>query len=551
MWRSQYSLTRRLAVALLAIATMACGCTKKAPAPAPVEAAKSQPGFRVMCAAKAIDVSPYIYGIAFDVSGHSNWRDESQWKLNPSGRRFGGNAATRYNYEHGTAFNRASDWYFENDGDEQAKEPTYVTFLKGNATHKALSALQLPLIGWVAKDITSSGFPTDLVAGQKLVDERRKAGKGLLYSGREAEPLPPTQTSVAAEPVKVAEYVARIRKEAQGKRVYILDNEPALWHVTHRDVHPQPLSYDELVERTIKYAAAIRAADPEALIAGPAAYGWNELFFSPQDLASPAKTHRDRAAHGDDPLIVHYLKRLHEHQAKTGVRLLDLLDVHFYPQGENLGVGLEGGATPEAAAMRKRSPRALWDPDYVDESWINEPIKLLPRLQGWIAAHYPGVKLQIGEWNLGAERDVSSGLAVAETLGQFARNNVYSAFYWTFPLEGTAAAMGFRAFRNFDGKGGQFESTLVPAESEPGTSLFVSRDPLGKHYVAVTINFDPKAEHSGTLDVGACGQVKAIEQYVYTNGAKEFARTSVSGEPNRVVLRLPKESITVFDVTMQ
>ena len=51
---------------------------------------------------------------------------------------------------------------------------------------------------------------------------------------------------------------------------YILDNEPTLWSATHRDVHPEPTGYDELLERTIAYASAVRRADPNAKIAGPA-----------------------------------------------------------------------------------------------------------------------------------------------------------------------------------------------------------------------------------------------------------------------------------------
>jgi hypothetical protein len=530
---------------LLTLLLLSCKKAKVEPAPP----AKARAGFRVTCNAPGTKISPHIYGIAFDVSGHSNWRDEAQWTLRPSGRRFGGNAATRYNVEHGTAFNNASDWYFENNGDQKATEPTYITFLRGNAEHQALSAMQLPMIGWVAKDTTSVGFPLELFAGQKFVDEKRKAGKGVLYSGREVDPGPPTQTSVAAPPEKVASYVQRVKVAANGERIYILDNEPALWHVTHRDIHPEPVSTDELIERTVRYAAAIRAADPTALIAGPAAYGWNELFRSAKDQASPSKVNRDREAHGGDPLIVTYLKKLREHEQKTGVRLLDLLDVHFYPQGEGTGVGTEGAVTQDVSEVRKRSARALWDEHYVDESWIAEPIMLLPRLRTWIDANYPGTKIQIGEWNYGAEKHISSGLAVAETLGQFARNNVYSAFYWTIPPVGSPAAAGFRAFRNYDGKGASFGQTLLPSEAEEGTSLFVSRDDAGKRYVAVAINFDHDREHQGVLELTGCGKIQKARMFTHASG--EFVEQPVQLEPNGPQIHLKRESLSVVEVWVE
>ena len=34
-----------------------------------------------------------------------------------------------------------------------------------------------------------------------------------------------------------------------GVRYYILDNEPSLWHSTHRDVHPTGAAMDEMRDR--------------------------------------------------------------------------------------------------------------------------------------------------------------------------------------------------------------------------------------------------------------------------------------------------------------
>ena len=44
-------------------------------------------------------------------------------------------------------------------------------------------------------------------------------------------------------------------------------------------------------------------------------------------------------------------------------------------------------------ALRLRTTRDLWDPAYVQESWIrhdpSSPVALLPRVKGWIAKHNP------------------------------------------------------------------------------------------------------------------------------------------------------------------
>src|SRR5580765_1626305 len=103
--------------------------------------------------------------------------------------------------------------------------------------------------------------------------------------------------------------------------------------------------------------------------------------------------------------------------------------------GQGIGIGTGGDVDPTTAARRIRSTRSLWDPTYVDESWINERMRLLPLLRQWIAMYHPGLRISIGEWNFGAESHMSGGLATAEALGRFGTEGLYSAYYWTFPAD--------------------------------------------------------------------------------------------------------------------
>ncbi|HEY3494612.1 MAG TPA: glycoside hydrolase family 44 protein, partial [Polyangiaceae bacterium] len=409
---------------------------------------------KVRCDRPAHAISPLIYGISHGVI-----------KTGESAVRIGGNPMTRHNWELG-AWNTGSDWFFENVGDEKIRLSDWIDEAHEN---KLSVALVVPLIGWVAKDRTSSGFPKASFGEQRAHDPHRpEAGDGFKKDGTKLAPGAPTQTSVAAPPELIEQWIRKLREQdaargARGVHQYILDNEPNLWHVTHRDVHPQPLSYDELLDRTLRYASAIRRADPEATIAGPAPWGWTEYFYSAKDVEQGGVGLRlDRRAHGDVPLIPWYLKQLAEHEKRTGTRLLDVLDVHFYPQAE----GVYGGhkTDSESAARRLRSTRALWDPDYKDESWINEPVELLPRLKRWVAQNYPGRGISIGEWSFGALDHMSGGLAAAEALGRFAEHGVTSAFHWARIEEKTPAFQAFRAFRNFDGRGGRFLDWSVSTE---------------------------------------------------------------------------------------
>jgi hypothetical protein len=225
----------------------------------------------------------------------------------------------------------------------------------------------------------------------------------------------------------------------------------------------------------------------------------------------------DRLAHGGVPLLAWYLRKLHEHEQKTGERLLDVVDVHFYPQAKGLGASETGRTDEAAAALRIRTTRALWDPTYLDESWINEKIALIPRLKAWIAQNYPGRGISIGEYNFGAEGHMSGGLAVAEALGHFGSEGITSAYYWTYPPEKSPAAWAFRAFRNYDGKGSHFEDTSISARASEGLSLFVSRSTDEKRLVAVLLNLDPHKPVNASLELRSCG-ARAVKRVLTYDG---------------------------------
>ncbi len=505
------------------------------------------------CTAKALPIDPMIYGIGFDP--RLNARDTHQWDLAPGARRWGGNATSRYNWRLGNAWNTAADWFFRNVNYTNVADYNYTHFFEENEGHGAQSVLTLPMIGWVAKDIDSASFPTSKFGPQKHRDPNgHDAGNGVRPDGKLLTPGPATQTSVEATPEMIGEWVRRIveRDRKRGKRsvqMYILDNEPDLWNTTHRDVHPQPVSYDELLERTIAYGTAIRRADPEAVIAGPASWGWPGYFFSAADAAAGFRLKPDRRAHGDVPLLAWYLRSLAEHEARTGVHILDVVDVHYYPMGQ--GVGSKNGATdPATAARRLRATRSLWDPSYVDESWINDSVQLLPRLKELIAANYPGRGIAIGEWNFGAETHISGGLAAAEALGRFAEAGVKGAFYWTYPPKGSPAFHAFKAFRNYDGHGASFGTHALTTRARPGVSLFAARDK--DKIVAIVLNLDARAPVEARIDLGICGQAAERRTFTYRAGDSGLVEgVKKSGEGIVVRETLAPHSINVLEIRLQ
>jgi hypothetical protein len=502
------------------------------------------PLFRVACDAKATRISRAIYGFAGgDETGAAG-------KFLPSAHRWGGNPTTRYNWET-HVLNVGQDWFFENH-----TSAPYTQFLTEDAAHDRLSALTVPMLGWVAKDATSYSFPVSMYGSQEKTDPYRPdAGNGVAPNGRKLPPGSPSRTSVPAPAEWAKRWILSIRAAdaKSGKRSvyeYILDNEPMLWHSTHRDVRTEPVGYDELLRRTIEYGTAIRQADPDALIAGPAEWGWPNYFFSAKDMAAGLSVKPDRRAHDDLPLVEWYLRKLREHQQKTGMRVLDVLDLHYYPQEKDVYASGAGATDKETGLLRLRSTRSLWDPSYRDESWIADAIRLLPRMREWVEKDYPGRGISIGEWNFGGESDITGALAIAEALGRFAQFGVQSAFYWTIPSAQSPAIQGFAAFRNFDGKGGRFLDWYLPSVSPASSSMFASRDEEGKHLVLVVINMSPDDSLRARLDLGACGPTTSEQTYVYARGASGFSSAERPQSASDSAQVFPPWSITVVDVRL-
>jgi Glycoside hydrolase family 44 len=493
---------------------------------------------KLACTDGTRPINPLIYGVA-----------NGDWESGQTIERIGGNLTSRLNWD-ADFWNTGNDWFFENfkvDG-------SIWDWLAKDASRGTPAAVTVPTIGWVAKDSTSVGFPKSKFPGQRKFDTGRpEAGDGFRPDGAKITPGSPELTSLAAPPQLIGGWVRRLREKdaARGARsalMYILDNEPSLWSSTHRDVHPEPLTYDELLDRTVRYATAIREADPDGLIAGPAEWGWLGYFGSGKDQSVAPALRPDRRAHGDVPLIPWYLAKLAEHERLNHVRLLDVLDVHFYPAAEGL-YGNNPRVDPEGAALRIRATRSLWDPLYRDESWINESIALIPRLKKWVAENYPGLRISIGEWSFGAEDHISGGIATVEALGRFGQQGLDSAFYWNGPKKGTASFWAFRAFRNFDGKGARFLDQSLPARDAENVSLFASRDPSGNHLVAILVNRDASFAVNADIHFSSCGRLATRRIFRYGPGSTELSEVRPPQDPRpNTPIALPPYSFAVVDL---
>lgn len=447
---------------------------------------------------RAID--PRIYGVAF---GDADRIGEVGYPV----RRWGGNSVTRYNWR-SAVHNTASDYFYQNIVDEVADESLLPhgsssdLFVDEALAAGALPLLTAPAIGWTPVDVREKKWSFSIdTYGQQLLDECRFYGSnppswctadsgdgtcdpatnttGFCSPEGQIVGNDPTDTSLAITPTFVSDWVNHLisrvgTAENGGVGLWAIDNEPMLWNSTHRDVFPDPLTYDDLWSRTLQTAQAIKGADPSAEVLGPVVWGWCAYFTSASDAAldnGSCVDGPDRQAHGGLPLLQWYLDQICQAEADTGVRPVDYLDVHFYPQGGVAGLDGSSSEDPVTAARRLRSVAELWDPGYVSESWINEPIFLIPRLRSWIDGRCPGVGLAVTEYRWGADDGTSSALAHAEVLALFGREGVDLATRWVAPEPGSRVEDAYELFLNYDGAGSRINGDSVRAVSDAPDDL--------------------------------------------------------------------------------
>ena len=534
------------------VAFVATGAPTPTP-PGPV----AGPALHVAATAGRHAISPYIYGM--------NFADEAlATELRLTVRRWGGNATTRYNWRTDTA-NRASDWYFENVPNENPNPGALPAgsssdrFVEENQRAGAETLLTIPMIGWTPRGRAyGCGFSVAKYGAQQSTDPwRPDCGNGVRPNGSEITGNDPTDISDPIGPAFVQEWmqhlIGRYGSAAEGGvRFYNLDNEPMLWADTHRDVHPEPPGYDELRDRTLAYAAAIKAIDPDAETLGPAEWGWSGYFWSALDAAPGGAwwtNPLDRLAHGNLPLTAWYLQQLRQYEQQHGVRLLDYLDLHYYPQAG--GVALSGAGDLATQARRLRATRSLWDPTYVDESWIGEAVRLIPRMRDWVDQFYPGTKLAIGEYNWGALDHINGALAQADVLGIFGREGLDLATLWAPPASGQPGAFAFRIYRNYDGAGGEFGDLGVAATStDQGSVAIYAAERTADGALTIVLINKTATPQTSTLTLAGFtpGAAARVYRYAPANLGAIVRLADQALAPSGSALTLPASSITLLVV---
>ncbi|HTV41090.1 MAG TPA: glycoside hydrolase family 44 protein [Candidatus Sulfotelmatobacter sp.] len=504
-------------------------------------------------------ISPQIYGVAFATSNQLA-------DLNFTMNRMGGNNETRDNWEI-NAHNLDADWYFESYPDSASTTPgnTVDAFVANSKESSAQPLITISMIGWMpylgsGRAILYS-YSTNKYGPQKSTDPYLPAAGDGLSSTNNNQPITWNNPDDANFPTNANFEQGLVQHLMQqwgastngGVGYYIMDNEHSIWFQTHQDIHPVGPTMQEIWGDMRTYASMVKSNDPNALVLGPEEWGWSGYLYSGYDQQWAGQhgdynpnDYPDRTANGDWYYCPWLLHQFQLYQNTNQQRLLDYFTVHCYPQENNVN----GNAVdPTTELLRNQSTRIFWDSNYVDPSWINSVIALIPLMKTWVATNYPGTKIGITEYNWGAEPYMNGATAQADILGIFGSQGLDLATRWETPTNTSPTYLAMKMYRNYDGNKSTFGDTSVQTTVPDPDDLdaFAAVRSSDGALTVMVINKDITNATPVTLSISNLTITSAAQVWQLAGGSlSQLASVQVT---NGILSQvLPSQSVTLFVV---
>ena len=474
-------------------------------------------------AAPGKPISPYIFG----VNQYDNNRNYRAVRANAV--RQGGNRTTAYNWET-NASNAGADWHHSSDNHlGSTDEPA--AFVKGLSDEAAFYRIPyklttLQLAGYVSADKSGNVAESETAPSPRW--NRVQLTKGAPFADA------PDLTDGVVYMDEYVNYIINMLGDSQspkGIQGYSLDNEPALWHHTHPRVHPQPVTIAELAEKSIEMARAVKALDPHAEIFGPVLYGYTAFDHLADDESSD-EWEKIKAEKGYNWYLDCYLDQMRQAEEEYGLRLLDVLDIHYYSESARV-----------SDQDRVQSVRTLYEEGFSENSWIGQwcthNVPILDTVLQSIDTYYPGTKLAITEYNFGGDNE-SATIAMAEALGCFAEKGVYFAALW----DGNGYQFaGINLYTDYDGKGGAFGDLLIPAKTDDVSlcSAYAAKSSVDENVLTVCMTNKSESEPlEAAIHLNGSGEAWQSAEVWAVNGSSKIrlleGAASVSGSTVSVTL---------------
>ena len=497
-------------------------------------------------------ISPYIYGRnnSFgDVYGSSNASaainlfKEAGLKM---ARENGGNNATKYNWR--KKITSHPDWY-NNVYDRNWDGISQLVEKQASGT-QVMWAFQL--LGRVAS--TKNNNFNDWAYNQSKWWEgcnQNLAGGGVVNSSGGSKAITNGNSALYTE-IWPADSTTGILKHWFGQgglglkkenfRYWNMDNEPDIWSGTHDDVMPTQISADGFMTKYFEVAKKARALFPGIKLCGPVVTNeWQWYKYGNETLKINGRYYS---------WLEYFIKRVADEEKATGIRLLDVLDIHWYP-----------GESSDAEVVQLH--RIFYDNNYVypgangvktiNGGWDTSQTKefIFSRIESWLNTHFGpnhGIGLGLSESGINSSNPNVNSVLYASMLGTFANNKVELFTPWSWKTGMWETLHLFSRYSqpyNIPATSTN-ENTLsgyasISADNDSMTVIIVNRDLTASKTVKVNLNgFTARNGSQSTLQLSAL----PVSETFISHTQNALKKNTLNVASNSFTITVPKLSTT-------
>jgi hypothetical protein len=322
-----------------------------------------------------------------------------------------------------------------------------------------------------------------------------------------------------------------------------MDNEADIWVGTHDDVMKDgQLHASAFMDKYIEVAKKARALFPGIKICGPVTTSeWQWFKWGDESIRVDGQYYC---------WLEYFIKRCADEEEKSGVRVLDVFDIHHYPYAPTHKDALQ-------------NYRIFYDEKYVypgangiktiNGGWDNSQNKeyIFKRIENWLDKHYGeehGITLALSEWSPGPDEPNLASIIYATHLGTFANQGVgfFTPWSW-FTGMWESLHLFSRYAREFSVSSSSSDENMVSAyttvneSTDSMTVIIVNRDMNSER--EVTVNLNNFSASNGSYKTLQLSSLPATETFKsHTNNALKDDEVSV--ESGSFTITVPALSTT-------
>ena len=323
-----------------------------------------------------------------------------------------------------------------------------------------------------------------------------------------------------------------------------MDNEVDVWNGTHDWAMPTLISASAFMDRYIELAKKAKALYPDIKLCGPVTtseYQWYN--WSNEKIYINGRYY---------PWIEYFIKRLGDEYKATGIKLVDVIDIHNYPYYNNDAEALQGHRIyydqtydyPGANGIYKST--GGWDTSLKKEY-------IFKRFNDWVTEHFganTGISVGVSEWSPGPSDPTLAAVIYASHLGTFANNGVelFTPWTWFNGMWETLHLYSRNAKSYSVSSTSSLEETVsayttVSETADSMTVIIVNRDMSSARNVTVNLNNFSVANGSyTTLQLASLPSTETFKSH--TDNA--LKANSVTANSNSLTISVPKLSVTAI-----